>query len=94
MREVCVECYSSMVDKYNTIKKENAELKKELSRIQRLPHIGKARASAMIMQVAAKLARKSDNVDAKILQRAVDLWATYTVRLEAKIDKLIENSKK
>ena len=55
----------------------------ELSWVQGLPSLDCARAGATIMQVAAKLARAGNNVDARDLQGAVDLWSTYTGRLEA-----------
>lgn len=72
------------------LKQRNQEQAKELARIQRLPHMDKARASAVIMQVAAQLAKTSEAKKAKQIQEAVDLWATYTARVEAERDKLKE----
>jgi hypothetical protein len=77
------------------LEEENEKLKKELSRIQRLPHLNKARASAIIMQVAAQLAKMSEANKAKQLKKAVDLWTVYTNRIEMERDKLkeeLENS--
>lgn len=62
-------------------------LQQDLRRVQRLPHLDKARASAMIMQVAAQLAKMPEAQKAKTLQEAVDLWTTYTTKVEAERDK-------
>ncbi|MDH5415280.1 MAG: hypothetical protein OEW87_14175 [Flavobacteriaceae bacterium] len=78
-----------LVGEIMELEKENEELKKELARIQRLPHMDKARASAVIMQVAAQLAKAPEaRKAAKQLQEAVDQWATYTSKVEAERDKL------
>lgn len=73
------------------VRQKNEEiriLKEELKRVQRLPHMDKARASAIIMQVAAQLAKMPEYKKAQQLQRAVDMWTVYTTRVEAKRDKL------
>lgn len=69
------------------LEKENFQYKEELARVKRLPHIDKARASAIIMQVAAQLARMSETKKAKHLQEAVEQWGTYTVKIEAERDR-------
>lgn len=75
-----------LVGEIMELEKENEELKKELARIQRLPHMDKARASAVIMQITASLSREGYIAFAGELQKAVDLWSTYTARIEAERD--------
>jgi len=67
---------------------EVLQLRKDLARFQRWPDIDEARASAIIMQQAAKAARKGAQVNAKAIQEAVDLWSSYTTRILAERDAL------
>ena len=76
----------SYVKRLHISEDENKELKQKLARIQRLPHIDKVRASAVIMQVAAQLAKIPEIKKAKQLQEAVDQWTTYTSKVEAERD--------
>lgn len=74
------------------LQQQITELQQELARIQRLPTLDWAKASALFMQQLSKLSRKG--VDTKHILLTFDKLKNYVTKLEAKLEDMTKHRNK